>query len=69
MQALSIQQADLIRILQSKYTQRAMWVINLLLIIWIASMLANLTWDLLAPVEPVDEIKVTTEMTPAPANP
>ncbi len=69
MQALSIQQADLIRILQSKYTQRAMWVINLLLIIWIASMLANLTWDLLAPVEPVDEIKVTTEMAPAPANP
>ena len=69
MQALSLQQADLIRILQSKYTQRAMWVINLLLIIWIASMLANLTWDLLAPVEPVDEIKVTTETAPAPANP
>ena len=69
MQALSIQQADLIRILQSKYTQRAMWVINLLLIIWIASMLANLTWDLLSPVEPVDEIKVTTETAPAPANP
>ena len=69
MQALSIQQADLIRILQSKYSQRAMWVINLLLIIWIASMLANLTWDLLSPVEPVDEIKVTTETAPAPANP
>ena len=69
MQALSLQQADLIRILQSKYSQRAMWVINLLLIIWIASMLANLTWDLLSPVEPVDEIKVTTETAPAPANP
>lgn len=69
MQALSIQQADLIRILQSKHTQRAMWVINLLLIIWIASMLANLTWGLLSPVEPVDEIEVVTESIPAPVNP
>ena len=69
MQALSIQQADLIRILQSKHTQRAMWVINLLLIIWIASMLANLTWDLLSPAEPVDEIEVITESVPAPVNP
>lgn len=69
MQALSIQQADLIRILQSKHTQRAMWVINLLLIIWIASMLANLTWDLLSPVERVDEIEVVTESVPAPVNP
>jgi general secretion pathway protein C len=69
MQALSIQQADLIRILQSKHTQHAMWVINVLLVIWIASMLANLTWDLLSPAEPVGEIEVTTETPPAPVNP
>jgi len=69
MQALSIQQADLVRILQSKHTQRAMWVINLLLIIWIAYMLASLTWELLSPVESVDEIEVLTESAPAPVNP
>ena len=69
MQALSIQQADLVRILQSKHTQRAMWVINLLLIIWIASMLARLTWNLLSPAEPVDEIEVSTRAAPAPVNP
>lgn len=69
MQALSIQQADLIRILQSKHTQRAMWVINLLLVIWIASMLATVTWDLLSPAESVDEIEVITESAAVPVNP
>ena len=69
MQTLSLQQADLIRILQSRNTQRAMWVINLLLIIWIASMLATLTWDLLSPPESVDEIEVITDAAPAPVNP
>jgi len=69
MQTLSLQQADLIRILQSRNTQRAMWVINLLLIIWIASMLATLTWDLLSPPESVDEIEVIADSAPAPVNP
>ena len=69
MQALSIQQADLIRILQSKHTQRVMWVINLLLVIWIATMLATVTWDLLSPAESVDEIEVITEPAPVPVNP
>ncbi len=69
MQTLSLQQADLIRILQSRNTQRAMWVINLLLIIWIASMLATLTWDLLSPPQSVDEIEVITDSAPAPVNP
>jgi general secretion pathway protein C len=69
MQALSLQQADLIRMLQSKHTQRAMWVINLLLIIWIASMLANLTWELLSPAESMDEIEVIGESAPVTASP
>ena len=69
MQTLSLQQSDLIRILQSKNTQRAMWIINLLLIIWIASMLATLTWELLSPAESVDEIEVIPGSAPAPVNP
>jgi len=69
MQTLSLQQADLIRILQSRNTQRAMWLINLLLIIWIAYMLATLTWDLLSPPQSVDEIEVITDSAPAPVNP
>lgn len=68
MQTLSLQQADLIRILQSKHTQRAMWIINLLLILWIATMLATLTWELLSPAS-VDEIEVVTELAPVPVNP
>jgi len=69
MQALSLQQADLIRILQSKHTRRAMWLINLLLIIWIASMLANLTWGLLSPTESVDEIEVIDDSTAVTVSP
>ena len=69
MQTLSLQQADLIRLLQSKHTQRAMWIINLLLILWIAYMLATLTWELLSPAESVDEIEVVTELAPVPVNP
>ena len=69
MQTLSLQQADLIRILQSKHTQRAMWIINLLLILWIASMLATLTWELLSPAASIDGTEVVTELAPVPVNP
>jgi general secretion pathway protein C len=47
--AQSLQQADVIRILQSRNTRRFIWVLNILLVIWIASLIATLTWDLLAP--------------------
>lgn len=69
MQTLSLQQADLIRILQSKHTQRAMWIINLLLILWIATMLATLTWELLSPAASIDGTEVVTELAPVPVNP
>ena len=49
--AQSLQQADVIRILQSRNTRRFIWVLNILLVIWIASLIATLTWDLLAPSE------------------
>jgi general secretion pathway protein C len=69
MQTLSLQQADLIRVLQSRHTKTAIRVINLLLVIWIASMLATLTWDLLSPEESVEEIAVVTETAAVPVNP
>ena len=59
MQTLSLQQADIIRVLQSPQTRRVILVINLLLIVWIASILASLTWDLFSPdaaIEPVEAV-------------
>jgi general secretion pathway protein C len=47
--AQALQQADVIRILQSKNTRRVIWLLNILLVIWVASLIASLTWDLLAP--------------------
>jgi len=58
-QTLSLQQADIIRVLQSPQTRRVILVINLLLIVWIASILASLTWDLFSPdaaIEPVEAV-------------
>jgi len=69
MQTLSLQQADLIRILQSRHTKTAIRVINLLLVIWIAAMLATLTWDLLSPEEAVEPIEAVIETAAAPVNP
>lgn len=69
MQTLSLQQADVIRILQSGNTRRFIWVLNILLVIWIASLVANLTWDLLAPSEPQEPEAVVTAPVPVPSNP
>ena len=69
MQTLSLQQADLIRILQSRHTKTAIRVINLLLVIWIASMLATLTWDLLSPQEAVEQTETVTETAALPVSP
>jgi general secretion pathway protein C len=64
----SLQQTDVIRILQSGNTRRVVWVLNILLVIWIASLVANLTWDLLAPSEPQEpEAVVTAPVTPPPS--
>ena len=69
MQTISLQQADLIRILQSRHTKTAIRIINLLLVIWIASMLATLTWGLLSPEESAEPIEDMTESAAAPVNP
>jgi general secretion pathway protein C len=43
---LSLQQADVFRLLQSGNTKWFIRAINLLLVVWIASLLASLTWGL-----------------------
>ena len=69
MRTLSIQQADLIRILQSRHMPRVIQVINLLLVIWIAATLASLTWALLSPQDSTQPVAVVTENVAAPVNP
>jgi len=46
---LSLQQADIFRVLQSGNTKWFITGINLLLVVWIASLLAALTWGLVTP--------------------
>jgi general secretion pathway protein C len=67
---LSLQQTDVIRVLQSRNTRRFVWLLNVLLVVWIASLVANLTRDLLAPSEPQEpEAGVTTPVPAAPPSP
>ena len=44
-------------------------VINLLLIVWIASILASLTWDLLSPDDAIEPVEVVADAAPVQANP
>jgi len=70
MGTLSLQQSDVIRILQSRNTRRVIWLLNILLVIWIASRVATLTWGLLAPSESQEPGAVVTESVPVtPSNP
>jgi len=68
-QTLSLQQADLTRMLQSPHARRAIQIINLLLVVWIASILATLTWNLLSPVDDVEPGEIISDAPPAVANP
>ncbi len=69
MQTLSLQQADIIRVLQSPQTRRVILVINLLLIVWIASILASLTWDLLSPDAAIEPVEAVADAAPVQVNP
>ena len=61
MSVLSLQQADVFRVLQSENTRWFIRGINLLLVVWIASLLAALTWGLVTPQGSIqlDDIKVS----------
>ena len=51
--SLTLQPADVMRLLQSEWARRAIRVINVLLVVWIAWLLAMLTWGLINSPEPV----------------
>ncbi len=46
-----MQQVDIVRLMQSPQMRRVILVVNLLLVIWIASQLASLTWGFFSPAE------------------
>jgi len=69
MQTLStIQQADIVRLMQSRQMQRLILVINALLVVWIAAQLAGLTWQFIAPAEQVQQEVVDTGSAPVQRN-
>jgi general secretion pathway protein C len=51
MNSLVLQQADLLKLLQGKQSRYVILAVNLLLVVWVASQLANLTWGMLSPDE------------------
>jgi general secretion pathway protein C len=65
MKTLTLQSTDLLRLMQSDWTRRAIRILNLLLIIWIAWLLATMTWSLLAKPEPTGAALPET-VTPTP---
>ena len=52
MKALTLQSTDLLRLSQSDGTRHAIRILNLLLIVWIAWLLATMTWKLLGQSKP-----------------
>jgi len=56
MKALTLQSTDLLRLMQSDWTRYAIRILNLLLIIWIAWLLATMTWSLLGKPEPTGAV-------------
>jgi len=66
---LPLPQADVLRVLQSKHARLVIRVLNVLLVIWIASLVANLTWDMLSPGEESESAVVVPASTPVPVNP
>jgi general secretion pathway protein C len=66
---LSLQQTDVFRLLQSGNTRWLIRGVNLLLVLWIASLLASLTWGLVTPQgnSQLENIEVTAS--PAVADP
>lgn len=63
-----MQQVDFVRLMQSQQMRRVIMVANLLLVIWIASQLATLTWGFFAPAEETAPAVVETAATPVQRN-
>jgi general secretion pathway protein C len=56
----SLQSVDLMRLLQGAWVKQAVLVVNVLLVIWIAWILATLTWSVIDAPEPVAALPATT---------
>jgi general secretion pathway protein C len=69
MNALSIQPTDLIRVLQNRYVPHVIRVVNLLLVIWIAGLLATLTWNFIGSSEAPENVVAEVKSAPVPVNP
>jgi general secretion pathway protein C len=63
-----MQQVDFVRLMQSPQMRRVIQVVNVLLVIWIASQLAILTWGFLAPAEDAAPAVVETAAAPVQRN-
>ena len=61
MSVISLQQADVFRLLQSSNAKWIIGGVNLLLVVWIASLLGSLTWDIVAPqgADQVENVEVS----------
>ncbi|HYQ72190.1 MAG TPA: type II secretion system protein GspC [Gammaproteobacteria bacterium] len=64
----SMQQVDFVRLMQSEQMRRVILVVNVLLVIWIASQLARLTWGFFASPEEAAPAVVATVATPVQRN-
>ena len=69
MNALSIQPTDVIRVLQSRHVPQVIWVVNILLVIWIAGLLAALTWDLIGSSATPEDTVAVVKSVAVPVNP
>jgi len=56
----SLQSVDLMRLLQGAWVKQAVLVVNVLLVIWIAWILATLTWSVIDAPEPVAALPAAT---------
>jgi general secretion pathway protein C len=54
MKALRLQSTDVLRVMQSGWTRHAIGLLNLVLVVWIAWLLASMTWSLLDKPQPVE---------------
>jgi general secretion pathway protein C len=63
-----MQQVDFVRLMQSPQMRRVILVINVLLVVWIASQLAGLTWSFIAPADEAAPAGTVTVASPVQRN-
>jgi len=68
MRAVTLQPAELIRVLQSPWAARAGYLINILLVVWVAWLLSTATWTLVGPSKSAETLPVETAVLTANRN-